>query len=257
MLDDLFTSSCQKLRDESRRLGLPENFRFLTNSREAFRSDIPALILDKFPSPNPFGKPDPLGSCEAGSAYFVECWKQGKKKGEAVLQQRMQAFLWDLKDALQQKNMSEAAFAARGILSAYYNPFRNGAMGKDSKTKHPEVKKFLEEFWKPILNAICPPLMFAFAAPPRDMLYKHFGINGARCHSECLYDKTLYNNYSIKIHKVRRSDVSSLIVSIPSLSRYAYKNYSAQKGNIRETCEKEIWNIIKEFLAGTRSQSHV
>lgn len=247
MLEDLFTSSCQKLRDESRRLGLPENFRFLTNSREAFRPDIPALILDNFPSPNPFGKKDPSESCEDGSAYVVECWKKGKDAGQADLQKRMQAFLRDLREVLQLK-MTEDRFAALGILSAYYNPFRNGKAGD---------KQFLEDFWKPVLDAICPPLFFAFAAPARDMLYKHFGIDTAYSRSSCLYDKNVQGVFSIAIHRVSRGDRFSLIISIPSLSRYDYGNYNTEPGKQRKVYEMEMWNIIKEFLAAHYSQSQL
>lgn len=238
MQEELFTQSCRELDTEFNRLGLLETFRFLTSSKDAFRTDIPALILDKPPSSNPFGSNDPPYSCEQGSAYFVECWGQGVPAGQEKIQRRMRLFLRDLQNELHIK-MPADAFAVRGVLSAYYDPFRNGK----------GCKKFLSSFWGKILDAIHPPLLFAFAQPAYAMLCDYFKTDqsGKRLSPEERI--ATQGNFSLKIREASHGTQTSLIVFIPSLSRYAYGLYEKLAGNIRKEAEKHMWERMHTFLA--------
>lgn len=234
MNEELFTRSCAALDKEYDRLGQTERFRFLTCSKQAFRADIPALILDKYPSPNETGEADPVYFCEKGNAYLVERWFPDVATGQAKIQRRMKPFFQDLKSVLSSP-LTLSEFADHGILSAYHDPFRGGT-GKRS---------FLNTFWREILQEIQPPLIFSFGKPGYDMLENYATRFSSGSFLQVAPEIPAQGTYHITCAIMECRGRKSLVTCIPSLARYAYDKV----GSTQEAANAQMWNIVRQFLS--------
>lgn len=125
MNQELFDSSIHRIDEEYYRRGFTQGKRFLTYSKEAFTESIPVIMLDGHPGKHrlsKYGIEHEYEYCKKGSAYIVEQWKKGAP-GTHAMQIRTTEIIKDIAKSLQ-SNIPIGEFAHTGLLTAYFNPFR-------------------------------------------------------------------------------------------------------------------------------------
>ena len=141
-------------------LGHTLGWRFLTSPRTTLSRRTRAVFVTLNPGGNEIPPDHPPESCEEGSAYKVECWKNCPR-GEAPLQKQIQGLYcrlgWDFDE----------------VLSGQLVPFRSPCW--KSLPRRPESLAFGEKLWKEILDYVQPEMIVAMGksqlrAPMRRIL---------------------------------------------------------------------------------------
>lgn len=137
-------SLVDRIDKEYKKLGHTLGWRFLTSPRSTLSPCTRAVFVTLNPGGNEIAHEDQRESCEDGSAYVVERWKN-HPPAEAPLQKQIQLLYrrlnWDFRD----------------VLSGQLVPFRSPSW-KDLPRRR-ESLTFGETLWKDILRYVCPEMV--------------------------------------------------------------------------------------------------
>ncbi|WP_301964315.1 hypothetical protein [uncultured Desulfovibrio sp.] len=148
-MEQLFKECCNLIDAEYKRLGHTLGYRFFLCPRCLLNLKTKILYLGL----NPGGKEDlpehPRTSCENGTAFFTESWKNNAP-GTENLQVQTQLLFEKLRNHLGIHGMTTREFADSHILSAYFVPFRSNSW--ESLPKKTESIKSASKLWEKIFS---------------------------------------------------------------------------------------------------------
>lgn len=139
-----FNECIASIEMEYMNLGHRRGWRFLTSSLESFGPESRILLLSLNPGGHSEPPDHPKASCEAGSAYRVECWP-GYPAGRAPLQVQVQLLAKALGTSLDT------------LLSAYFVPFRSPNFASMHKAQ--ESIDFAIRLWEGAMDSLSPNLV--------------------------------------------------------------------------------------------------
>ena len=151
-MEQLFRECCDFIDSEYKRLGHTLGYRFFLCPRRLLNPKTKILYLGL----NPGGKEDlpehPHTSCENGTAFFTESWKNNVP-GTENLQVQTQLLFEKLRNHLGIHGITTREFSDSHILSAYFIPFRSDSW--ESLPKKQNQSKVPANFGKRFFHIGC------------------------------------------------------------------------------------------------------
>lgn len=233
MADDIFQDTVDEIKSFYEEHGYELGWRFLTCSKNVLKSNPKIAFITSNPGGSRIRDDHPSPSCEKGSPYLDESWKD-RDPGESPLQVQIQKMFVKLREKTNHPG-SERKFI-ESALSGYFVPFRSEDL---KRLKHKEKAfDFGEKIWLKILKAVKPELFVCIEQETAKRLRRI--IETAYCLPESKSYKlqTGWGNYTADIVEFENS-TEIKILRLPHLSRFTLFT--------REASEKAIENIFSQF----------
>ena len=211
-------------------------WRFLTCSKTVLKSNPKIAFITLNPGGSRARGDHPSASCEKGSPYLDESWKD-RKPGESPLQKQIQAMFGKIHEKTNYQGSTRKLIES--TLSSNFIPFRSPSLNELKHKK--EAFDFAENVWLKILKTVQPKLFVCIEKEAAKRLRKIIKIAYDLPESRSCKLPTGWSNrtnYTADIFEFGNNAEVKLL-RLPHLS--TYKLFS------RKECEEKIEDIFTQF----------
>lgn len=231
--DKIFQDTVDQIKNFEQEHGYELGWRFLTCSKTVLKTDPKIAFITLNPGGSRTREDHPSASCEKGSPYLDESWKD-RNPGESPLQIQIQKMF----DKICEKTNCHGRTREliESTLSGYFIPFRSPSRN-DLKHKK-EAFDFGEKIWLRILKTVQPKLFVCIEKETAKRIRKTIETAYDLTESKSYKLQTGWGNYTADIFEFGNNSEVKLL-RLPHLSRFTL--FTSEK------CEEKIEDIFTQF----------
>ena len=211
----LFHDVIAKIEHEYIRLGHQLGWRFLGVKRSNLSPSTKILLITANPGGDYIPKDHATASCEKGSAYIVERWKD-LPPGQESLQKQVRSLFSAISGQL--NNGTEGDDLLEQSLIAYFIPFRSPELKK--LTRPQDSFAFASKLWAQIFLEIRPRLVITIDTKTYPAIREIISNATGAPIVASSFLPTGWGSYQATLDEFRSQSYQSILVRLPHLSRF-------------------------------------
>lgn len=235
MPKDIFQDTVEQIKNFYREHGYELGWRFLACSKTVLKKNPKIAFITLNPGGSRTRKDHPSASCEKGSPYLDESWKD-RNPGESPLQIQIQKMFAKIREKTNYQGSTRELIES--TLSSSFIPFRSPSRN-DLKHKK-EAFDFGEKIWLKILETVQPELFICIEKETAKRLRKIIDTTYDLPESKSYKLQTGWGNYTADIFEFG-SNAEVKLLRLPHLSRFTL--FTSKK------CEEEVDNTFSRFCS--------